>query len=1785
MKPDAIAVVGVSGRFPGARNVHDFWRNLRDGVESIQTLTDSELLAAGATPEEIAQPEYVKRAAVLDDVDQFDAAFFGISPRDAAIMDPQHRHFLECAWEALEDAAHPPGQFNGSIGVFAGSGMSAYLIHNLLANRELVNLAGLFQLKQTGNDKDVLATRLSYQMDLRGPSISVQTACSTSLVAVHLACQSLLNNECDMALAGGVTIEIPHRLGYLYRAGEILSRDGHCRAFDASSTGTVFGSGLGIVVLRRLEDATADGDAIRAVILGSAINNDGARKVGYLAPSVDGQAEVIAEAMEFAGVTAEDITYIEAHGTGTIVGDPIEVRALTQAFRRSTQHSGFCALGSLKTNVGHLDAASGVAALIKTVLALQHRQLPASLHFNSPNPHIDFSNSPFYVNRTLKEWDSSGGPLRAGVTSLGIGGTNAHVVLEEAPARRETSRSRPYQLLTVSAKTANAADESANRLADFLHRNEGVNLADASYTCQVGRQVFALRRAWVAETMAGARDGMLTKSEEIVRGVAASRAREVAFLFPGQGSQYVNMGRELFECEPAFRESMDHCAEVLQGTLGLDLRDAIYPCEAGRAEAEKRLGETWLTQPAMFAVEYTMARWWMSVGVDPVAMLGHSIGEYVAACLGGVFTLEDALRVAAMRGKLMFAMPPGNMLAVALAEREVPLPDGVWLAAINGPDQCVVSGPVAAIHRLEQDLAMQSVACRRLATSHAYHSAMMDPILREFEEQLNHVPMHAPRIPFLSNVTGTWITKDEATDPAYWAKHLRSTVRFADSVAELLRMPEWLLLEVGPGNTLTTLVRQQSGATSVFHSLPPGRDNAGGLRRALHTLGQVWSMGVDVNWEGLHAKEPAFRVALPTYPFEHQRFWIDPDPVLQNAAGVNAPGPAAGEKLRYYRRMWKETQTASTSIAAASEYLVFNDGDGLGEEIARQLNEQECAVTMVDAGSAYKRIDERRYSIRPGVRADFDALVKDVARQAAFPRSVIHLWSALNKAARPNLDDSLEHSFLSPLFLAQALADAGITGVDIALVSNCMQPVLDGRVKEPLSALLLGPARVVPMELPGLSCKSIDLDLSNGTTASAAESVLAETCVIENNTAVAYRHRQRYVEVLEDLRLESLIREEKLETGGVYLITGGTGGLGLSIAAYLAREYRAKFVLVSRSAFGDEGQWETCANDANSSDADRERTRRLLEIRAAAGGLMVAGGDVTRLADMQGIVSAAVERFGRVDGVFHAAGVLDDGPLMLKSKESAMHVLEAKVHGTLVLDEVFRDTELRFFALFSSISSIYPAPGQVEYAAANAFLDAFASSRRGRVIAIDWGAWRNVGMTARGGQVHPLLEERLLLTSEERVYSSELAQRSQWVLAEHKLRSKLGTRALLPGAAYIEMAAGALMAGVHEGGFEVQDVHFLAPCMVDGDESRELQVQLKRHAHGKSGFDFAVISRQQDWVEHCSGSIASLAAEPAVTLDMAEIAARCKLRTVLFDEQHRTGQERLLEFGPRWRSLRRIAIGDGEALAVVELDPAFAVETTRFHLHPALLDLATGAAVYLTRNYDESGDLFLPISYKRMRVYSSLPSRFSSHIRHLKQNRERSEVESFDITIVDAQERVLVEIEGFSMRRIVDLDKALRMDAPGRDAVGERMDAPMPFPQRPTIEAEDGVRALARILCLRTPNVLVITGAPLGELQTNVTATAAKRATPPPPAQSEAGQTVEETIAGWWRDLLGVGTVAEGDDFFDLGGHSLVGVRFLAAVRRTYGVDLDLATLFEERTPARIAEVIRREMALLGAQP
>ncbi len=901
--PPGIAIIGMAGRFPGAADVASFWRNLRDGVELISHFADAEL--EDAFDRSIRDdPNFVRARSVLEGVEEFDAAFFAMHAREAELTDPQHRLFLECAWQALEDAGYDPATYKDAIGVFAGCSMSTYFLRNVLQDRQAVDLfTSNYQVGSYGELlgalPDVFATRLSYKLGLRGPAMTVQTACSTSLVAIAQACQSLLLFESDMALAGGVSITFPQRRGYLALEGAMVSPTGHVRTFDAKADGTVFGSGAGVVLLKRTEDAIADGDHVYAVIRGSALNNDGAARAGFTAPSVNGQWEVIAAALANAEVDARSIGYIECHGTATPLGDPIEVAGLTRAFRASTNDVGFCALGSVKPNVGHLDAAAGVAGLIKTALALQNRQLPATLFFETPNRHIAFEGGPFYVNREWREWPGGEEPRRAGVSAFGVGGTNAHVVLEEAPVFISEPTSRPTQIICVSARTPSALATARRNLATHLKSHPELPLADVAYTTEVGRRAFS-HRAAVAATDLELAAAALESGRGLATGAPVA-PRPLAFMFPGQGAQYPAMGLGLFETERAFRDSMRLSAEILRPALGADLCALLYG-EAGARLTGEALQATEFAQPALFAVSYALAALWRSVGVTPQLMIGHSVGEFVGACLAGVFSHEDALRLIVARGRLMQEMPRGSMMAVRLPEAElIPFLSGpVALAAINGPKLCVAAGPDDAIAELDAELSARGVMVRRLHTSHAFHSPMMDPAAEALRVKFDGVRLSPPKMRLISSMTGDWLTTAEATSPDYWAAHCRAPVRFAAGLATLLRDagPDPILIEAGPGVTLSTLARQGgagAGADAVLSSLPDSGRESSDCDAFARSAAQLWCAGAPIDWRGVHSDAKRRRVSLPTYPFERVRCWIDAPTARQAEAPAAEAAPAPRE--------------------------------------------------------------------------------------------------------------------------------------------------------------------------------------------------------------------------------------------------------------------------------------------------------------------------------------------------------------------------------------------------------------------------------------------------------------------------------------------------------------------------------------------------------------------------------------------------------------------------------------------------------------------------------------------------------------------------------------------------------------------------------------------------------------------------------------------------------------------------------------------------------------------------
>ncbi|WP_353473838.1 beta-ketoacyl synthase N-terminal-like domain-containing protein [Salipiger sp. H15] len=1823
----------MAAHLPGAGDISAYWENLRSGVRSIRRFSEAELLAAGEDPGLLRHRDYVPFGAPLDGFEYFDAEFFGFAPKDAAIMDPQHRQFLETAWEALESAGHVPESFDGAIGVFGGVGMGSYFYVNLCSNPDLVENTGMFLLRHTGNDKDFLTTRLSYVLDLHGPSVNVQTACSTSLVATHFAVQALLNGECDMALAGGVTIELPQTRGYLYKENEILSPDGECHAFDHRAQGTVFGSGAGVVVLRRLKDALADGDHVWAVIKGSAINNDGAGKAGYLAPSVDGQAQAIAEAQAVAGVGSDTIDYVECHGTGTYLGDPIEVAALTQAFAQSGSGQGHCRIGSVKTNIGHLDTAAGVAGLIKTSLALHHAQIPPSLGYEARNPAIDFETSPFVVNDALTPWERRDHPRRAGVNALGVGGTNAHVVLQEAPPRAASEESDwPFQILALSGRSKAALDANAHRLAAHLRAHPEQPLADVAFTLKEGRHAFEKRRVVVAGSHEEAARLLEEDNPRRVHSHSALDRPDVVFMFPGGGAQYAGMARDLYETEPVFAEWMDRGLSALAEITDADIRALWLPAPGEEAAADAALQTPSLQLPLILITEVALARLWMGWGITPAALAGHSMGENTAACLAGVMSFEDCIGLVHLRGRLFDSVPAGGMLSVSLPAETLRghLGADLDLGAVNAPGLSVASGPQQALIALEQRLKSEGIECRRIAIDIAAHSRMLEPILEQFRAYLRSIDLSPPQIPLTSNRSGTWMTPEEATSPDYWVQHLRGTVRFADCVATLATERSRVYLEVGPGKALSSLARQHPDVPGqqVLSSLRHPDEQIADDRYMFEVLGRLWALGAAIDWEQVWGGARRNRVVLPGYAFQRAPYFIAPGRTQAEVAPQylmrSDDVGAWGWKPVWRPRAAEVELDVATGLAGAEPqvWLMFMDEAGLAARCAARLVAAGHAVVEVRPGDAFARLSDSAYILPPERgREGYDLLLRDLALRGRLPTRLAHFWLVTEgETHRPGssfFHRVQEQGFYSLLFLAQAMAEEALPRpLPLTVLTSGAAQVRAEPLTHPAKATIAGPARVIPRELPGVSVTTLDLQLPAPATgrlrarrraeaareaelAQLADLVLEDLLATPGNAIAALRGGRRFESTMAPAALPGGVARPGQ---GTYLLTGGFGGIGLTLGMDFARQ-GAKLVLVARRALPDRALWAEHLARHAPQDVLSRRIRAVQALEAAGAEVMVAAADVCNRAQLQAVRDVAEARFGRITGVIHGAGVIDDAPLLTKTPASVEDVFTPKIHGTEVLGEVFPDGACDWIALFSSSSTVTAPAGQVDYVAANEYLNAFARARAGgqtRVTAINWGIWNEVGMAAeavaaRRGELPappveptglPLLDEATFDARGNRLFTTRLSA-ADWIIDEHRTRDG---DALLPGTGYLTLAAHALKAQREERPFEIRDLTFLRPLRVAEGGAREMRLRLTRRDEGY-GFEVladATLNSRRGFALTAQATLALLPMPSPAPLDLAAIRARCG--AALRDPaggRLAAAQEVQLRFGPRWKVLDSRALGQGEGLAELSLAPEAAGDDCL--LHPALFDIATGWAMELIAGWEPT-HLWVPVSYARVRVHAPLTDRIVSWVRSAAENSAASETASFDVTLSAPDGTVLLEVSGFTLRRLASPD--LLKAAPRLTAAEVEFDeAGTTQPLSPAEERlahnlgqgilpAEGVEAFARALSLGLPQVVV----------SSLDLVALTRQTAAATAEKAEGQKfdrpqldgdyvapegeIERTLAGFWEELLGVQNVGAEDGFFDLGGHSLIAVRLFAMVKKAFRVDFPISVLFEAPTIRSCAALI-----------
>jgi acyl transferase domain-containing protein len=1814
-----IAIIGMAGRFPGAKNLQEFWQNLSGGVESITFFPDEELLAAGIDREVISNPVYVRARGILEDVDKFDAKFFGYSPREAKIMDPQHRFFLECAHEALENAGYDSERCQGAIAVYAGVSMNNYLI-NIYSDRNLVESVGDFQIA-IGTDKDFLSTRVSYKLNLKGPSLTVQTACSTSLVAVDLACQSLLTFQSDMAIAGGVSISVPQESGYLYQEGGVLSPDGHCRAFDIRAQGTVGGNGVGIVVLKRLSDSIADRDHIHAVIKGSAINNDGSLKAGYTAPSVDGQAEVIAAAQAAASVSPDTISYVEAHGTATPLGDPIEVAALKKAFCSSPCRPRSCALGSVKTNIGHLDAAAGVAGLIKTVLALKHRLIPPSLHYQHPNPNIDFDQTPFYVNRELRAWEALSGIRRAGVSSFGIGGTNAHVIVEEweqVQSRRQKREGR--EVIVVSGRSLSAMERMSQRVRERLKQMKEEEFGDAAYTLAVGRRSYEHRKAVVCSDIEQAISGLARPQRPGgINKVKEAGRPAIIFMFPGQGSQYVNMGLGLYKQEEEFRYWVDELSQEVKSEVGIEIREAIYPAEGEQKMAAEMLRQTRVTQPALYVVEYALARQLMKWGVSPNAMIGHSLGEYVAATVAGVFEARECARLVAVRAKLMQEMRRGGMLSVMGSEQEVRkrLTAGLSIAAVNSSRQCVVSGECEEIDALERRMVDEGVVVRRLKVRQAFHSRMMEGASGRYREEVRKVKMGPIEIRYISNVSGRWAEQEEVKEEEYWVKQMMREVRYEEGMEEILRSGEGgIYIEVGPGGVLRELAKEQRGwgerGEEVVRVMKKEKEEEEDEEVIKRGLGRMWERGVEVDWaEVMRWEEQGRRkVEMPTYAFEGERYWVESNPIY-HAALEDETKRDKSEWL--YVPIWRQQSPVNSSAKSAEAddgWLLFAERSGLSKAISDLLKESGQKVIEVEAADEFCKLSEDNYAIKADRPEDYQSVMDDLRKRSGVPRKIIHLWGARGIDEGQSGADQPERSereitdgFYSLIYVAQELGKEDLTrNYDFVVVVIGTQEVTGAEKIRPERALALGPCKVIPQEYGNVRCKAVDIESDiRGRAKELAEQLIEEVRYGQAGGEIAIRGNRRWVKTYERVG-EAREGKELIRERGVYLITGGGGGVGLALGEYLGRTKKARVVLVDR-------KWKQNA-DAGESDAS-EVVRK---IEQAGGEAWVLGADVCCPEEMRLVISQAHARFGRIHGVIHSAGNIAGGLIQLKTKDMVADVLAPKMGGTRVLEFLLANTDLDFVVLCSSMDSIIGVLGQVDYTAANAFLDAFAyyNTRKSGVytVSINWGTWRDVGMAVsaeipRGLEDDQRQKLMLGMTTEEavetfnRILSYGIGP--QVIVSPTDLSLAIKQADLLKPAKYLEDANNGRLHernahstqrqrspdGYEKAGQQRPRLHPLLDEEVVSPEIAGLVFQKRFALHRDviirdhqiqgnpilpaAGFlEMALASARQHFKQSAFRltDVAILAplgiarAETAlaqVLLKATDSADDLRFRIVSRSDARKTWTEHVT----------------GRLSTQSTLDPAESIDLE--HIEGRLPQRVEATELYSINS--DCGPYFRSIEWLRSNGREALarlrlppPARKETgHVLHP--------------SLVDGAIQTLLALLFASRPDAASADFYLPIGVESVVVMGQLPDvvyshATCLGEECGPDEGGDTRRGKLTLLDDQGRVLAMLEGIILRKARIAVTEASDRNGDEASALVVAPRDEFERGVAEIWKELLGVETVSIHDNFFGLGGHSLLAIQVLSRLIKEFNVKLSMKTIFETPTIADLAMLVKQELAL-----
>lgn len=1322
-----IAIIGISGKFPKSNNIEEFWTNLIKGNELFKHYSDEELSNLGIAKNHIKNPNYIKVESRIDNPETFDFSFFGYTPDEAALMDPQIRLFHEHTWLALEDAGYNSFSYDGKIGLFASASDNLnWRMNVILSNND--NVSPYF-LNQVSN-KNFLSTLVSYKLNLKGPSYFIDTACSSSLSAVHLACRNLLLRECNMAVAGGVSLSTTTNIGYHFKEGLINSKDGHCRAFDSKSSGTISGEGIGIVILKRLSDAIDSGDNIYAIIKSSAVNNDGKNKIGYTAPSIGGQVDCIKTALSAAKISPSSISYIETHGTGTKLGDAIEIEALNNVFEKYKNDE--CTIGAVKNNLGHLDAAAGITGLIKTTLALKHRIIPPTINYSQPNPEVNFKNGPFKVNTKLIEWKSTNqNRLRAGVSSFGIGGTNAHVILEENKIIKDINHARNYKLLRFSARSLRSLESYSSDFLNYLKNNKGLNISDVAYTLQKGRKNFEYRKFLVCENSNDAISQLKEKNTSKIKSEKLVTKNAIVFMFPGQGSQYFNMCYDIYKEEPFFRSIMDEGFEVLKNLTGENYREILYQ-ESNKTHLKiEKVNETIYAQPLLFLTEYSFARLLMNWGIIPDYIIGHSIGEYSAACLSGVFSYKEALTLIYNRATLINSIEKGSMLAVS-ASKTVILPyltDELSLAAINSPEMTVISGTLMGIKELIKKLKAKKIAHIKLAASHAFHSSMIDAINNEFKKELKKIHYSDMKIPIVSNLSGEFVSNKQMRSGKYWIEHLRNTVDFSSGIKFLLKKKNTLFIEVGPGRTLTNLVKQNNQPKSLniktINTIRSHNYFINDNRKLLLALGELWTGGFDINWDEYYRNEIRHRVSAPTYCFDEHIFPVRVDPIEQfkNINFKRNIRDVRSISDWFYLPLWKKSFISNKIEATNSSeiFLIFSDKNKLSLELTEKLLAEGKKVIVAHKGNSFKKHGDFSYEINPLENNDYKLLHDKIVNKIKFIDQIIYCWGLSDSEVDIDKYDFesrftvINSVFFSLLWIYQNFNIQKYEKyIKIILLSNLNHEILYDEQLNYNVATASSLLTISAQENPNIFACQIDVNIEDEYY-NLSSKILDELLYNDVNSMVGYRGGQRYTREYDNIKLPLFTNKSKVKNQGTYIITGGLGKVGLAFTEYLIEKYNTNVIILGRTKLPNKSNWDDTINNKK---GNLKIIEKIKVLKQYTNNVIYQECDISNYDALLKIVKCTEEKFNKIDGIIHAAGVTDRNTFKIIENINEKIVKDQfipKMNGLINLYRIFNSKEIDFVWITSSLSSIIGGLTYTPYAAANGFMDSFVNSKKNEI--------------------------------------------------------------------------------------------------------------------------------------------------------------------------------------------------------------------------------------------------------------------------------------------------------------------------------------------------------------------------------------------------------------------------------------------------------------------------------------